>query len=76
MPGRCAHPLTVSASTFATISSLGDQPAPGQELAGDPLDAAAGRLQRGEQRDLHLRLGADHFDVADVVAPPGACSPA
>ena len=44
-----------------------NHPSPGQELARDPLDAAAGVSSAVEQRDLHLRLGADDFDLADVV---------
>ena len=49
------------------ISSLDDQAAPGQDLARDALDAAAGRLQGGEKGYLHLRLGADQLDLADVL---------
>ena len=36
----------------------GDHPAPGQDLAGVALDAAARRLQGREQRHFQLRLGA------------------
>ena len=49
------------ASSWATISSIGQHAAIGEHLAGDLFGAVAGPFQAHQQADFDLRLGARDF---------------